>query len=265
LALSCAQLFWPACCAGCDVLVPSDEVIFCAACAASMNPLARACAGCALPGGEPPTGGGVGCRWCARGRFAFGRAFAGFEYGEALAGAIVRMKHGDRVDLAGRLGRLLAATVARALNSDGEDDGDRSGDRDGAPDRRIDAVLPVPLHPRKLRQRGFNQALALARVALGRVRASCAHDQRSRLPRIERELLSRVRDTRELGRSGPSARRAEVQGAFAVTDPGRARDRRFLLVDDVMTTGATLHACAETLVRAGAREVWVAALARAVL
>jgi predicted amidophosphoribosyltransferase len=76
-------------------------------------------------------------------------------------------------------------------------------------------------------------------------------------------LLLRIRDTRELGRSGPTARRREVKDAFKPADPARVAGRRFVLVDDVMTTGATLGACAEALMRAGAEEVRVVALARA--
>jgi predicted amidophosphoribosyltransferase len=121
----------------------------------------------------------------------------------------------------------------------------------------IDAVLPVPLHPRKLRRRGFNQALDLALA--GRERSPTA-------PAVERRLLRRVKDTRELGRSGPAARREELAGAFAVADRGsRVRGRRFLVVDDVMTTGATLDGCAAALLDAGAAGVEVAVLARAVL
>jgi predicted amidophosphoribosyltransferase len=151
-----------------------------------------------------------------------------------------------------------------------------------AADFPIDAVLPVPLHPRKLRQRGFNQALELARVALGTIRGDLSgtpsgtssgtpsgtpSDRSPRptlLPTLERHVLIRTRHTRELGRSGPGDRRAEVFGAFGVSDPTRVAGRRFLVVDDVMTTGATLNECAETLIRAGATEVRVVALARAV-
>jgi len=132
-------------------------------------------------------------------------------------------------------------------------------------------VIPVPLHPRKLRRRGFNQALELARGALEAsppqpVGASDSSGSTPSLrpPRLERNLLRRVRETRELGRSGPNERRAEVAGAFAIAQPGRVLGKRILLVDDVMTTGATLNACATTLLEAGATEVRVLALARAV-
>jgi predicted amidophosphoribosyltransferase len=130
-------------------------------------------------------------------------------------------------------------------------------------------VVAVPLHPSKLRARGFNQAFELARWALaGLSAARAAKPGAGRaavpLPRLERRLLRRIRPTRELGRRGPAARLAEVAGAFAVSDVERARDRRVLVVDDVFTTGATFSACADALLGAGARVVHVLSLARAV-
>ena len=190
------------------------------------------------------------CRSCSARRLAFRCAFAAFEYGEALASAILRMKHGGRLDLARPLGRLLASPLARAIDAD-------------HPDRRIDAVVPVPLHPRKLRKRGYNQALALAKTALARIATIPA--RAGPVPRLERGLLLRVKDTRELGRVGPVARRDELRGAFAVRARSVVEGARLVVVDDVMTTGATLHECAKTLIQAGAREVRVAALARAVI
>jgi ComF family protein len=181
--------------------------------------------------------------------FAFAEAQAACEYGAALADAIVAMKHGGRRDLAGRLARLLVDPLAQVLARGGFDTGD--------------ALVPVPLHPRKLRKRGFNQALELARAArrlLARRQPALA----PRLPVLERRLLRRTRDTRELGRMGPAARLVEVAGAFAVAGGARVRGRRVLLLDDVFTTGATLNECARVLRAAGAEEVRVVALARAV-
>jgi ComF family protein len=246
------HLLWPARCAACDRQVPEDA-LFCAACNLAINPLDGVCPGCALPLHQDPREvifDGRRCARCLRVPLPFVSAAAGFEYGETIAHAIVRMKHGGRRDLAQRLARLLVPALADLL----------ARARIGS----TDVVVPVPLHGSKLRQRGFNQALELARWALiGLTRAPRLRPSGG-LPRLERNLLHRTRATRELGRSGPAARLSEVAGAFAVSDTARVRDRRVLLVDDVYTTGATFSECANALLAAGAAAVHVLALARAV-
>jgi ComF family protein len=242
-----AQLFWPARCAACNGNVP-DDVIFCGDCNLSINPLVGACSGCALPYLRSPSSLHR-CLICRRIPFPFCEGHAAFEYGAALAEAIVRMKHGARRDLARRLGRLLAPTLAQLL----------ARARFGLGD----AIIPVPLHASRLRKRGFNQALELARAALLLLTRHSAFVG-APIPRLERSLLLRTRATRELGHSGPAARLAEVAGAFTVANSARVRDRRFLLIDDVFTTGATFSECASALRAAGARDVYVLALARAV-
>jgi len=161
-----------------------------------------------------------------------------WRYGGELATAIRRFKWGAR-GRAGRpeLARPLAQLVLPALAG-------------------VDAelVVPVPLHPSRLAERGFAQALILASHALrlARVRAPLAHD-----------VLVRQRPTAEQAGLARPARIANVAGAFAVTDPARVRGRHVLLVDDVVTTGATAAACTRVLRRAGASAVTVVALARA--
>lgn len=115
-----------------------------------------------------------------------------------------------------------------------------------------DLIVPVPLHRQRLRWRGFNQSAALAR-AVGRV----AHR------RVDPLVLSRVRATPSQVGLGVSERRRNVRGAFAVRRPDGLRGCSVLLVDDVMTTGATADACARALLSAGAQSVRVAVLARA--
>jgi ComF family protein len=242
---------WPATCASCDRPIP-DEALFCAPCNLSINPLCGACVSCALPIADlfATVDGRIRCRTCRRVPFPFARAMAGFEYGEALAEALVRMKHGRRRHLGRRLARLLVQPLAEALVR-------------GAFEP-TDAVVPVPLHAHKLRTRGFNQSLELARWALVGLARTPALAPPGGLPRLERHLLHRVRETRELGHAGPAARFAEVAGAFLVSDTARVRGRRVLVVDDVFTTGATFNECADALLRAGAAGVDVLALARAV-
>ncbi len=259
LLAAALETLWPAACAACDRPIP-DAALFCGLCYQSVSPLFDACAGCALPmlelddaaetGTRCPTPRGTLCRSCRRVPLPFTSATAGFEYGEALAHALVRMKHGGRRHLARRLARLLVRPLAEALARGGL--------------QRADAIVAVPLHEARLRTRGFNQALELGRWALDGVARTPALAPRAGLPPLERHLLRRVRPTRPLGHAGPAARFTEVAGAFACEDPPRLRGRRVLLVDDVYTTGATFSACADALLRAGAKEVHALALARAV-
>ncbi len=114
-----------------------------------------------------------------------------------------------------------------------------------------DLIMPVPLHPRRLRERGFNQALLLANAFFPDRRGKIA-------PAL---LARRYWTLPQTGLSGP-ARRKNIKGAFRVKKPARIAGRQVLLVDDVLTTGATVEECARVLCRAGAREVQVITLAR---
>src|SRR3954471_10569497 len=148
------QLLWPARCAGCDETVP-EAALFCAPCSLALNALCGVCPGCALPRYDDPRElvfAGKRCARCLRVPLPFTTANAAFEYGETIAHAVVRMKHGKRREQARRLARLLVPSLADLL----------ARTRMGADD----LVVPVPLHTRKLRERGFNQALELARFAL---------------------------------------------------------------------------------------------------
>ncbi|MHB1296007.1 MAG: double zinc ribbon domain-containing protein [Anaerolineae bacterium] len=116
----------------------------------------------------------------------------------------------------------------------------------------VDVLIPLPLHPARERRRGYNQSALLAR-ALGRT---------LHLP-VEERWVVRARDTRAQVGLSRTARRENVAGAFAAQG-NAAAGRRVLLIDDVMTTGATLEACAEALRQAGAVEVWALTLTRAV-
>jgi ComF family protein len=150
----------------------------------------------------------------------------------------LRFKHGGHRYLARPLGVHLAPVL------------------DAAAGQGTDVVCPVPLHPRRLRQRGYNQVLELLR-ADGR---GLPRDQRVR---VLLDALSRTVDTPTLGHQSPARRSQMVANAFAVVRPQTVAGKRVLLVDDVMTTGATLAECSRTLLAAGARKVMVAALARA--
>lgn len=116
-------------------------------------------------------------------------------------------------------------------------------------------LIPVPLWPGKRQARGFNQAEAIAR-------AFCSL-QASGSIQLDTSSLVRTRETASQTGLTRKQRRANVRGAFAVTKAEKVRDRSILLVDDVMTTGTTVNECARVLLRAGAKEVFVATVARA--
>ncbi|MCZ7544770.1 MAG: phosphoribosyltransferase family protein [Anaerolineae bacterium] len=113
-----------------------------------------------------------------------------------------------------------------------------------------DLILPVPLHANRQRWRGYNQSTLLAEALGVRLEVPVAAD-----------ALARVRDTRAQVGLSARARRQNVSGAFVVRAPHRVSGRTILLVDDVVTTGATLAACAEALYQADAEAVWAVTLA----
>ena len=115
-------------------------------------------------------------------------------------------------------------------------------------------VVPVPLHARKLRQRGFNQSELIARAALKLKPAGCIH--------LGSGLLERRRETKSQIGLSRHQRRENIRGAFAVTRPDEIKEREILVVDDVFTTGTTVSECARILRRAGALKVYVATVAR---
>src|SRR5688500_3460172 len=158
-----------------------------------------------------------------------GNAMSGYVYGGPMADAIQRLKYGRRTELAPVLGALLAA---RAIELAGE----------------IDCIVPVPLHPSRLRQRGFNQAALLAAPVARTLGVPIVAS------------LRRARDTRSQAGLEGDARASNVRGAFVVR---RSPPSRVLVIDDVRTTGATLAECSSALMKAGASRVLTLVLAHA--
>lgn len=124
--------------------------------------------------------------------------------------------------------------------------------------RRVDMVIPVPMHPRRLRRRGFNQAHLLWRSW----QAAAVGTEPAPLPRDGEGILARTRMTRPQTGLSRRERRRNIRGAFRVIDREAIQDRRLLLLDDVLTTGATVEEAARTLLAAGAARVDVLTFAR---
>jgi ComF family protein len=173
----------------------------------------------------------------------FVRAVSYGVYRGRMREAIHALKYDRLHPASDGLGRMLAEAMAQLAGQ--------------APEEML--VIPVPLHPSKYAQRGFNQSRSLAAAALGFLRKS--HPQ-WRLALASSTLL-RQRATESQAGLTPRQRRQNVRGAFLVSDPARVRAQHVIIVDDILTTGATARAAAQALVEAGAGSVWVATLARA--
>jgi ComF family protein len=218
------DLVYPPRCAACGE--PADaRAAFCGTCAEALEPVPAGCGRCGLPGPDPLCGG---CRAAAP---AFDAVRAGGLFGGPLADAIHALKYGNRPALARPLGRWLAAAAPPVTGA---------------------LVVSVPLARGRRIERGYDQA---ALVAAAYARASPGR------PRRAPAALARTRETRAQVGLSRDERARNVAGAFAASPAVQGRD--VVLVDDVVTTGATADAAALALRRAGARSIVVVALARA--
>ncbi len=192
---------------------------------------APACACCGLPFGIE-AGEGALCASCLAEPPPFARARAVFLYDDGSKPLVLRFKHGDRTDAAPAFGRWMARAGADLL-------------------AEAEAILPVPLHRWRLFRRRYNQAALLAH-------------ELARLSGVPAQVLAlrRARRTPPQGQMSREARRRNVRGAFLLADPAAVAGRRVLLVDDVLTSGATVGECARVLLAGGATAVDVLTLAR---
>jgi len=226
------DLLFPPLCIGCRA--PVGEAGFCADCWSGITFLdGPGCACCGLPFPVALEGENL-CAGCLATPPAFDSARAIMAYDEKSRGAILVLKHADRLDLVPGFARWLGR-AGQALRA------------------RCELVVPVPLHRLRLWQRRYNQAAELGRQLAREWDLPFA------------PVLVRSRATPSQGAmASAKARRRNVQRAFLVPDPVRVTGKTVLLLDDVMTTGATVEACARALKRAGAARVDVLTLARVV-
>lgn len=229
--LALIDVVWPRACLTCDApLVGTPRADLCDVCEGRVRAVGgQGCALCGKPGGASGRRRRR-CRWCRGRRFAFRRAVVAVRYEGVARQAVHEIKFLRKPLLARPMGAWLAQAVMSARWHE-----------------RIDVVVPVPLHSARRRERGYNQAEEIAAVlaeAIGRP--------------LRPEALLRIRATPRQALQPAHRRRRGLVGAF------RASERiegTVLLVDDVLTTGATADACARALLAAGAKEVLVAAVA----
>lgn len=202
----------------------------CNACHADLPWIAKSCTRCGLPIPEsaPP---GTLCGQCVKKAPPFDRCIAPYTYEPPIRDLVTRLKYGGRLANARLLGDLLAEYLVASTAT------------------LPDVMLPVPLHPSRIRERGFNQALEIGRTL----------SRRLRIP-LDRYSLRRVRAGAAQAGLDRRQRRANVRGAFAVKPGFQAG--HVAIIDDVVTTGQTAIEVARTLRQAGIGEISVWAIAR---
>lgn len=230
------DLILPADCAGCGAAAAGAAVpFFCGACWSQIEPIrGPVCPRCGWPFPSEIALTHSPRHVCGPCRLrppAFTEARSLYAYAPPLRDAIHLLKYRGKVTLAGTLGDLMAEGYE--------------------PPAALEVIVPVPLHPARLRDREFNQSLLLADRLNRRLGL-----------RVSPMGLVRLHATTPQTELSRSARLKNLRHAFAVPDPDRLAGKTVLLVDDVFTTGATVNECAKTLRKAGAGDVFVVTLAR---
>lgn len=226
------DLVYPPCCVLCRARISDDLSVICDDCGSGLLSIdAPYCERCGQPLDAPV----APCPACPGRTFYFDGAFSGFQFNRPLQDLIHQLKYRNRPGIGRFLGSLLAKRVEREA---------------GIP--HITAVVPVPLHPLRNRERGYNQSAYIAQGI----------SDETGIPVLE-NVLARSRNTPTQTSLSPEARMANVEGVFEVSRAEAVRGATVSLVDDIFTTGATINSCARTLLQAGAERVFALTLARA--
>jgi len=230
------DILFPERCLGCGTGLKGCQVIsFCQTCLQGVRLIQEPfCTTCGKPFGQA-AGESHLCGYCLKNRWNFIQARAVVRYQAPITEAVKIFKYNGKMY---GLETFAALTRQHYLNH---------------PMQEPDLILPVPLHPKRLRKRGFNQALVLSRKLFPESKK-----------RIDPHVLERHQWTRpQTGLSG-AERRGNVKNVFRVKNPEKIKNKKILLVDDVFTTGATVNECARILLRSKASEVNVFTFARAI-
>jgi ComF family protein len=184
------------------------------------------------------------CGECLMQPKKFRMARAAMAYDHQLMAVIHRFKYAGKTQLARPLGRLILGVYLRHWQNE-----------------KVDLILPIPLHPKKMRRRGFNQSYLL--IDSWKSISKPMADELSLIP-VKTDVLVRTKATLPQAGLGRQQRLHNIKGAFKVRIPEKVHGKKVLLVDDVYTTGATVNECARMLLKAGAQVVDVLTVARAV-
>lgn len=230
--LATTDFFVPPLCLACDEPVTQTQTL-CAECWKVLHFVAPPhCARCGAPFDVPIEEGSL-CGACFEREPDFTLARSALIYDDASRPLIIKLKHGDRLHPV----PALANWIVRAAEADVW--------------QQADVIAPVPLHRWRLLKRRYNQSALLAQAIGKQVdRPVCV------------DLLIRTKATESQGHKGRAERYRNVAGVFAVRDAVKAAGKRIVLIDDVLTSGATVSACAKALFEAGAVTVSVVTLAR---
>lgn len=230
-----SDIIFPPRCLGCaDILHPHRGQLFCPACKEKVKFITGSlCPVCGTTFSDSPAASHL-CGNCMENKTYFSCARAVVSYETIILDAIHQFKYGNNISVGARLASFMADFSFPDVDFTG-----------------YSLIIPVPLHIKRLRQRGFNQSLILARALA----------KKWQIP-VNFSLLKRHKFTETQTGLHKAERNKNIKGAFEVGDKKIIAGKNVILVDDVYTTGATINECARILTKAGAKKVAVLTLAR---